>query len=205
MDPISILEQWVSPITEPLREFRAQIESLANIHYRSANTFQNLINDLTNPGAADSFKGKGADAASSLAETYTSGEMKIASNVTAAAPLAMAIVASTDAVAEIGGAVTEAASEVTDSEPLNEIVEVVDVTTIAQGGADVPEDIVAGGVTLARGISLLTIFLQFVTTLFFIWRSWDGSLYTAAHQAYPPLPGDPSKTVINPQNLSPLE
>lgn len=102
----------------------------------------------------------------------------------------------------------DAAGEVTDTGPLIDIVEVVDVTTIAQGGADVPEDVAAAGITLAEGAALLLIFIQFVGTLFLIWQIWDSIMNAAATQGYPPLPHDPSpivptpKTTANPMNLS---
>lgn len=57
MDPVSILEQWVSPVTDPLKEFQAQIESLSSVHQNSVNNFQGIMEDLTD---SDYFTGDAA-------------------------------------------------------------------------------------------------------------------------------------------------
>ncbi|MEO6888433.1 MAG: hypothetical protein ABI324_05490, partial [Ktedonobacteraceae bacterium] len=199
MGAIEILEQWVEPITGPLKDFRSATEELATNHQSSVARFQSIVDDLTNPAGTDAFVGDGADAVTGLMDEYTLSEFALSGTTGAlAGPVAEAAGACATAITGIGSAVEIAAGEVTDTGPLLEVTAVVDVTTAVQGGLDVPEDVVAAGLTLAEVLSAVLIIIQLIGTLAFIWITWQNLMHDIAGRPRPRLPNKPKKPVSPP-------
>lgn len=191
MDPVSILEQWLDPITGPLKDFRAQITDLADTHQSTLTSFNNLVNDLTNPATDDAFTGPGADAMQTSASDFFDIEQPMSDLLTETGPIE-AIDASESAVDGIMAAIFTAGGEVTDTGPLVTVTEAVDVAAVVQGGADLPNDAAAAGITAIEAIALLVVLLQLAGTLLFIWITWKDALNGLVSSMNPPLPAKPA-------------
>ncbi|MDQ2716562.1 MAG: hypothetical protein M3Z08_16780 [Chloroflexota bacterium] len=192
MSALDILEQWVAPITGPLKDFRSATEELATNHQTSVTKFQSIVDDLTNPAGTDAFVGDGANAVTGLMDDYTLSEFALSGTTGAlAGPVAEAGGACVTAVTGVGGAVETAAGEVTDTGPLLEVTEVVDVTSALQGGVDVPEDVVAAGLSLMEVLAIVLIIVQLIGLLAFIWFTWQNLMNDIAGRPRPKLPNKP--------------
>jgi hypothetical protein len=147
MDPVSMLEQWLAPITDPLQAFRSQVQEISTIHQNSVTTFQNQVNELTDTSSSDAMTGPAADAITLSAGNYTSVELTVSDLEGSLASIANAASLSETAKADILQAIEDAGIASTDMEILTEITTAVDVSAVAQGGFDVPDDIVAASLT----------------------------------------------------------
>ena len=201
MDPVSILKSWLEPVTGPLQEFSSQVESLASINQNSVNTFNTLVNDLTDSYLPDAFTGPAANAMSTLAGDYVTTEATVADTAALSAPMIEAGAASDTMVEGIMEAIFTAGSEVTDTGPLEAVTSTVDVAAAAQGGIDVPNDVAAAGLTGVEALTLIGILVQFLGTLFLLWVTWQSTLDGLANQHYPELPERP-KPVQPPIDLT---
>ncbi len=204
MDPVSILKSWLEPITGPLQEFSSQVESLSSINQSSVNTFNTLVNGLTDSYLPDAFTGPGANAMSTLAGDYATTEATVTDVEAFSGPMVEATAASDVMVEGIIAAIFTAGSEVTDTGPLQAFTATVDIAAGVQGGVDVPNDAVAVGLTGVEALALIAILVQFFGTLFFLWMTWQNTLDGLANQHYPELPERP-KVVQPPMNqVNPL-
>jgi hypothetical protein len=192
MDAAAILEKWVSPLTEPLRDFRSTTQLLANNHQSSVANFQQYLQELTDTSSGDAFTGQAADTMTALAEDFDLSELAVSGTTWAlAGPLLESSEACEAAVESILDAVYSAAGEVSDTGPLLDVTEVVDVTTAAQGGADIPEDVVAAGLTLVEAGTLIFILIQLAGAIFFAWMTWQSTMNSIANTPPTKLPQDP--------------
>ncbi|HLG75101.1 MAG TPA: hypothetical protein VKX46_01730, partial [Ktedonobacteraceae bacterium] len=156
MGALEILEQWVEPITRPLEDFLGETQILATTHQESVRTFNSLVQDLTDTNASDAFVGDAADSFVELTGEYLTSEIALSGTVGAlAGPLAEAGSACAKAVTDIGGAVADTAATAPDVEVLGEATAAVDASAVIQGGVDVPDDIVAGGLTLTTAEAVI--------------------------------------------------
>ncbi|MDQ2714513.1 MAG: hypothetical protein M3Z08_06375 [Chloroflexota bacterium] len=154
MGALEVLEQWVKPITEPLNDFLSETRALATTHQNSVTSFNNLVQDLTEGNASDTFAGDGASSFVELTGEYLTSEVALSGTTGAlAGPLAEAGVACSTMVASVGEGVTAAVAAAPEVETLVEVTAVIDVTTAAQGGLDVPEDVVAAGATSLKTLT----------------------------------------------------
>lgn len=208
MNPLDILLRWLAPILDPLKTFRSQTAALNTIHHTSVQTMENLVAALTTP-APDAFTGEAARAFSSATMEYVHTEKMLSGTGTnvgganLAGPLLAAAVACEQAEAGVGQAAAVAAVGVTDDQLLFEATAAIDVTTAAQGGLDVPEDVVAVGAT---GITLATI-LQILADLALViggilWV-WQSTMH-AIGQLLPKLPPTPTPQTIPFQTNPPV-
>jgi len=119
-----------------------------------------------------------------------------------AGPLAEAGSACAKAVTDIGGAVADTAATAPDVEVLGEATAAVDASAVIQGGVDVPDDIVAGGLTLTTAEAVIGLLITLALAIAYIIFLWQQTMNLIAGSPMPQLPKAP--TVTPPQmSLSP--
>jgi hypothetical protein len=188
MNPLDILRGWFDPILTPLTEFRQQTAMLDTIHSDSVQQLDSLVTSLTQSGS-DAFTGEAADAFTSLTTAYVTTETSLSQGgvgvLSAAAKLCE------DAEGEMLVDIEQTAGQVTEEGPLIEITGAIDVTTAAQAGLDVPEDVVAGGatsITFAMIAQLVVDLLGLIGVILWIWNT---SMQMLGNQPLPKLPPTP--------------
>lgn len=203
MDPVSLLENWLAPITNPLKDFRSQIEEISNIHQSSINTFQNQVNTLTDTSSPDAMTGPGADAISLSAENYTSTELTVSDIEGTISSISNASGLCNTAVTDILEAVSNAGLAASDTEVLGEITAAVDVSAAVQGGLDVPDDIAAGAltsITMQTIIAGLIALAIVIAGIIWIWRSAMDALSGSFQHSQLPEKPQPIKPLQQPVN-----
>lgn len=196
MGALDVLEQWVKPITEPLNDFLSETQALATTHQNSVTTFNNLVQDLTDTNAADAFTGDGASNFVELTGEYLTSEVSLSGTAGAlAGPLAEAGGACSTMVVSVGEGVTTAVAAGPEVETLVEVTAVIDVTTVAQGGLDVPEDVVAAGATSLSIWAVVGILIALGLAIATAWFYWQNAMNTVASTPMPKLPKTPTPPV----------
>jgi len=211
MNPLDILLSWLAPILDPLKTFRSQTAELNAIHHTSVQTLENLVAALTTPGP-DAFTGEAARVFSSATMEYMQTEKLLSGTGTnvgganLAGPLLAAAVVCDQAEAEAVQAAEVAAVGVTDVEPLIEATAVIDATTAAQAGLDVPEDIVAAAATDVTLSVILQILADLALVIGGILWVWQSIMHAIGNQPLPKLPPTPTpQTIPFPANLTKQE
>jgi len=203
---LEVLEQWVKPITEPLNDFLSETRALATTHQNSFTSFNNLVQDLTEGNASDTFAGDGASSFVELTGEYLTSEVALSGTTGAlAGPLAEAGVACSTMVASVGEGVTAAVAAAPEVETLVEVTAVIDVTTAAQGGLDVPEDVVAAGATSLSIWVVIGILVTLGLAIAAAWFTWQNVMNTIASSPLPKLPRTPTPPVAAQVPLTPQQ
>jgi len=206
MNPLDILLRWLAPILDPLKTFRSQTAELNTIHNTSVQTLENLVAALTTPGP-DAFTGEAAHAFSSITMEYVHTEKMLSGTGTnvgganLAGPLLAAAVACDQAEAGVVQAAGVAAVGITADEPLIAATAAIDVTTAAQGGLDVPEDVVAAAATDVTLATILQILADLALVIGGILWVWQSIMHAIGNQPLPKLPPTP-QTIPFPTNLT---
>lgn len=203
MGALEILEQWVEPLTGPLGDFLKETQVLATTHQNSVSSFNNLMQDLTDTNAADAFTGDAANSFVELTGEYLASETLLSGTAGAlAGPLAEAGTACATAVVGIEGEVTTAMAAAPEVDALATVTAVIDVTTVAQGGLDVPEDVVAAGATSVTIWVVIGILTTLVIGIGVVWFIWQNAMSSVANSPMPKLPKTPTPPVPPQMSLS---
>jgi len=193
---LEILEQWVKPLTGPLQDFLNETQVLASTHQSSVNSFNNLVQDLTDTNAADAFTGDAANSFVEMTGEYLTSEIALSGTPAAlAGPLAEAGTTCATMVTSVGEGVTTAVAAAPEVDALVTVTTVVDVTTVAQGGLDVPEDVVAAGATSLTIWIVIGILTGLAIAIGIAWWTWQSSMNNIANSPMPKLPKKPTAPV----------
>lgn len=196
MGALEILEQWVKPLTGPLQDFLNETQVLASTHQSSVSSFNNLVQDLTDTNGADAFTGDAADQFVEMTGEYLTSEIALSGTPAAlAGPLAEAGTTCTTMVTGVGEGVTTAVAAAPEVDALVTVTAVVDVTTVAQGGLDVPEDVVAAGATSLTIWIVIGILTGLAIAIGIVWWAWHNSMNNIANSPMPKLPNKPTAPV----------
>ncbi len=196
MGALEILEQWVKPLTGPLQDFLNETQVLASTHQSSVNSFNNLVQDLTDTNAADAFTGDAANNFVEITGEYLTSEIALSGTPAAlAGPLAEAGTTCATMVTGVGEGVTTAVAAAPEVDALVTVTTVVDVTTVAQGGLDVPEDVVAAGATSLTIWIVIGILTGLAIAIGIAWWAWHNSMNNIANSPMPKLPKTPTAPV----------
>lgn len=205
MNALEILNQWVSPITRPLEDFLNETQGLAFTHQNSVKVFNGLVQDLTDPSSPDAFVGDAANSFVGTTSDYLTSETALSGAAGVLdGPLADAGVACATAVGGIGDDVEIAADSGPEVDTLADVTAVIDVTTIAQGGLDVPEDVVAAGATSITVWTVIGILVTLAVGMLAVWLAWQNTMNMIARSSMPKLPQTPKVTPQPPVNTSGL-
>jgi len=193
---LEVLEQWVKPLTGPLEDFLNETQVLASTHQTSVNSFNNLVQDLTDTNVADAFTGDAANNFVEMTGEYLTSEISLSGTSAAlAGPLAEAGTTCTTMVTGVGEGVTTAVAAAPEVDALVTVTTVVDVTTVAQGGLDVPEDVVAAGATSLTIWIVIGILTGLAIAIGIAWWTWQSSMNNIANSPMPKLPKKPTAPV----------
>ena len=114
---------------------------------------------------------------------------------------------------EITTAAEVAAAEVADDAVLVEVTAAVDVTSVAQAGLDIPEDIIAIILNVVTGVILLATLIKMGWDIYNAVQKWQSAMYRIGNQPLPKLPPtptpqpapSPSIPPVNQQSLTPQQ
>lgn len=198
MNPLDTLLRWLAPLLNPLGEFRSQVARLDNIHQNSVQTFATLGGALAEPQTGpEAFTGQLDESFWETLQSYLDAERALAGVVAVATEggISEAMAESAAACEECAGEITTAAevaaAEVADDAVLMEVTAAVDVTSVAQGGLDIPEDIIAIILNVVTGVMLLATLIKMGWDIYNAVQKWQSAMHRVGNQPLPNLPPTP--------------
>lgn len=202
MAVLDIIENWLSPITDPLSELSGHLDMMQQTHLDSLNDFQAFMSDLTvtaPPG--EQWTGISAEEAVQWVEEYLASERAL--SVPGATLDTVAQVTNT-AIDDVGVASENLAADVADDTVITEVTAAVDAADVMQAGLDPVTDL-AGLI-----LTIVDITLYFSALVTFGWavyqatQAFINALSQARNQPQPKLPKTPTLPPTPTPSLVPL-
>ncbi|HEY1349879.1 MAG TPA: hypothetical protein VGF67_09665 [Ktedonobacteraceae bacterium] len=189
MSVLDVVENWLSPITDPLKELPGHLDMMQQTHLNSLADFQSFMSDITvNAPPGEQWTGISAEEAAQWVQEYMACEQALSAP---GATLDLVAVATNTAVSDVEVASETLAAAVADDTVITEVTAAVDVADVAQAGLDPVTDL-AGLI-----LTIVDIALYFSALAAFGWAIYQATqtlinaLNQAGNQPRPKLPGQP--------------
>ncbi|GCE30122.1 hypothetical protein KDA_56060 [Dictyobacter alpinus] len=212
MDTLNKLLDWMAPIIHPLDALRGHINTLADIHSNSVSQFNTLSRSLTaaEAGSDEAFIGEAAETMITQIEAYLKASALVGANTGAGGAgsiglLEEAAVASETCVTELTAAAEVAVAEAGGESGLAEVAAGLDVGAAAQGGLDVPWDIVAAIVTAIEVGLIIGTLVKLGWDIYHAIKRWEKAMHNTANQPMPTLPPNPTPATVPVTPLPPIK
>ncbi len=217
MGAFATLLSWLSPVLQPLTDFRSNVTKLNTIHQDSVQTFGMLAGGLVEPQTGpDAFTGELADAFWNDVQTYLNTENALSGGgvgVAEGGVIDDAIVACEECATDVTGAAEVAAGEIAGDAVLDEVTAVVDVAAVAEAGANPIADVAAIILTVIAGAAILGTLITLAWAIYNAVQRWQQAMNNISNRPLPKLPPNPTPVPaptpvvppINQQQLTPQQ
>jgi hypothetical protein len=210
MSIIGRIEQWLSPLKDPLGEFRTQVADLVNVHTDSVATFQRLSSSLVATGVdSEAFSGTGSEQFWEIVQEYLNAERLLDGGIGDVGVLSETLEdganASETCVEALSEAAQEATTEAEDQGALDELTASVDEVDVATAGTVPPADILGIILTVITVVALIGTITQLLWSVYNAVQNWHQAMYMAGSKDLPPLPKKPGQVKSNLKPAPPVK
>ncbi len=207
MGVINVLEKWMEPITNPLGEFRSNMQTLVQIHTDSLKTFKDLSSSLTEAGPDETLTGELGEEFWTSVQDFLSAENDLfggATSISEGATLTEALTEGEQAcqacLTTLENAALQATTEAEAQGALDGLTEAVDELDISTLGAFPPLDVVAIILTIISAAAIVGTIVSLAWAVYNAVQGWNKAMNNAADKKRKNLPKqpEPKKPIVLP-------
>lgn len=189
MGALAVVENFLSPITQPLNDLSSPLSDMQTTHTGALDQFEQLLKELQGTGSSDDFWGGTAaqDAVSEAEQYLTSARSLSAPEMT----VDLVKGATNTALDGMEDAAVDLAADVADDTVLTEVTAAVDVADVAQAGLDPITDAIGIILTVIDVLLYMTAIAQFAWAIYQAIQTWTNAVNQAGSKPQPKLPKHP--------------
>ncbi len=189
MSALATIENWLSPVTQPLYDMNSALSDIQATHEDTLNQFSELIKDLGDfDPVTGEWSGTAADNALEVGSQYVTDALELTG---VDAPASVVTEATTDALEGVADAAVDLAADVAEDTVITEVTGAVDAADVLQGGMDPITDVIGIILTGLTILLYLSAIATFAWGVYQVVQTWINVVNQANSKPQPKLPSLP--------------